>query len=1314
MARVDSTAVGGYYKTPTHLLPSISALVSVGTGKEWSIVDPCAGDGEAVFEIAKGVFGTQVRACNVFACEMEETRYHELRSQAWSHGVGRVEHAHGDAMSLVWSRDESYGSRRAGASLLYLNPPYDTDREHKRLEERFLSRFVSCLAPSGVLMFVVPHYALAASADTLARNFTDLHCVRFADEDFAAFKQVVLVGPRRPTLREPDAGVRARVMAWSESVDSMPVLGSVAGLVSVPGHASYMSGFSKWAATSLDIQGLLARAKPWHSTDRGGRLLPVSGVVPGKGDLLARRYPLAVPPKPAHLAAAIASGVFNGAEVRPDDPSSKLPRLRVKGVFDKEFVTADEKKNKDGEKVGEVQIQQPKLVVTVLDVERAEYRTLTAEKKDEIPNLHPSSVGELTTQGLLRHYGRGLMHVMLDQCPVLHDPANDADRFTMPALARPLYTAQEEAVRAIVKLILNDENVYLLGEIGSGKSGCAAVAAQILMLMSKSMRAFKVLVMCPPHLLQGWTDQVHASVLGARVSVLDSIDAVDAWGSDREQGLHFGVMSREAAKLGHGYDGVRPLIVSAIGSACPKCGGPMPVDKDGIAMTPADMAAKRVRHQLKKTPDGKWAPDGTAPQAPRDALARAARDIALVMMLVSPKSPEVNQLVRGRVRDKMMIVRASKLAPAAWERQRPKLRPIVVRLVHTMLASGRERAEEIGRILLGLLAGINADFFTLDIAERAYASTVFDMEQYGTGASVRAWARDMLVLVRNDVRMGSFERMRALGLHVRTFSYGAQSDVFDSLAIRMAADADPESYRTGIDSSTTWGKHPRGSVACVVDALGTLSELGVWQDSEPCGEPLYQAIPEPRRIALAKYLARKHGRKLDLFILDEAHEAAGDGSAQGLAAARIVALGMPTIALTGSVMNGYAESLFNNQWSLDQEFRKEFPRTARRAFNRRYGYLKVLVQHADKDGKVIEWGSQSDRRETTKEIGNAPGVLPLFMLRYLLRTAVTLHKGDLALDLPPHVESVGHVDAGNDLMSRYHELLSKLKDEIKSSRFEPLLAGKLFGALSELPSYLDRATADCGNREDGSFAVAYPENEDLGPFSGRVIASFDGLPASTVLPKERWMLETIEASFRAGQRVMIFAWHESVLPRLHRLIERELGEKAGLLLASKVQAKKRQDWIDEKVIRAKRRVLVVNGAAVKTGLNNLVWFQKAIWMENPGVDPQTKRQADGRIDRIGKKGPTESCFPVYTGTLQETAHRLLMHKVGVSMAVDGLNAEGALEAAGVGQTDTMDAFSVGRALWEMMERGEVHKPIVKPANDVKPAQPAKPKQLSLF
>jgi hypothetical protein len=88
-------------------------------------------------------------------------------------------------------------------------------------------------------------------------------------------------------------------------------------------------------------------------------------------------------------------------------------------------------------------------------------------------------------------------------------------------------------------------------------------------------------------------------------------------------------------------------------------------------------------------------------------------------------------------------------------------------------------------------------------------------------------------------------------------------------------------------------------------------------------------------------------------------------------------------------------------------------------------------------------------------------------------------------------------------------------------------------------------------------------------------------------------------------------------------------------------------------------------------------------MENPSCNPLIYRQAQGRTDRIGQKKETRFFFPLYEKSVQEQTHKLLMHKVGVSRGVDGLDPEAALKAAGV-LDESYSGFSVGRELYRML------------------------------
>src|SRR6185369_2366150 len=217
----------------------------------------------------------------------------------------------------------------------------------------------------------------------------------------------------------------------------------------------------------------------------------------------------------------------------------------------------------------------------------------------------------------------------------------------------------------------------------------------------------------------------------------------------------------------------------------------------------------------------------------------------------------------------------------------------------------------------------------------------------------------------------------------------------------------------------------------------------------------------------SNYIARRMPDFFDFLVLDEGHEYATDGSAQERSAHRLTALGIPTVLMTGSIMNGYAESLFSNMWALSRDFRQEFAREDRPRFVERYGYLKrVLTERDRQTGEVVEFGAHTDRVERSeRNVGYAPGILPLFLFRHLLPIAVTLHKADLAIDLPPCKQIKCVIEPDAELLTSYKGLLTSLRNQIKKDQFKKGFAGKLFGALAELPSYLDRSTLDTGNQD---------------------------------------------------------------------------------------------------------------------------------------------------------------------------------------------------------------------------------------------------------
>jgi hypothetical protein len=1193
---------------------------------------------------------------------MEETRFNALKKtcEGISYNLSRSL-VHGDAFRVTYAHGYS-----RGVSLLYLNPPYDLDPIHGRLEQRFLVRFLGTLATSGVLVFVVPYSALKASAETLSREFESLRCFRFPDPDWDSYKQVVLIGVKRSApLLNPDPDAVLAVLKWASDPSAMPVLpeGGEVERTTVPAtvdyHGSY--GLTEWVMRPVDVATLTAKARPWMQTTRAGALVPTPGIIPDVpvAEMLLRKYPVAMPPRPAHIAAGIASGIFNGARI--ESKNTRLPPLLVKGVFDREFRTIEEKKNKEGEVRGVVQVQQPKLVTTVLDLHTHHYHVLkTGTEASKAP-----SVESMTVADLLAHYGESLMAVMERQCPILYDPRTDAESITLASSPRRLFSAQAHASRALVKLLggtgasaasRRGKTAILLGEIGSGKSTVSLMAA-------RSIGAKRILILCPPHLLTSWKNEISAVVPEATVRVLQNVADVDALTEIPMDQPVVAILSRESAKLGHGWEGVST-------GACPKCGAPVPTD--------VDLVKKRARCEAKAYTLG-------------CSKAAIAHRLAVLLQPHAPTDGNVTALMSGRAGRARKVRYAARIkggAAPVWAGIPSEIVDRVLAEIVTARLEGEGAREKLDRALLNTLLAAN----DTERLVRAIRLLMWAEEGWGGG---RDLSRDLVLLLPpgSDLQMSLIEEMRAVPTH-GYYGYGSYGgsgpwgDINRRIGELASGKGLPNFMGAGElafrDGHFVVAEHAAGSMRLAREVLASLCSLGHFPMGPECGEPLFQASPAPLRYPLARLISMRHPRLFDFLVLDEGHEYATDGSAQERSAHRLTGLGLPTILMTGTIMNGYAESLFTNFWALSPAFRTEFDRSERTKFVDRYGYRKRLVEDKDKEtGKIVEFGSHTDRVERQERfVGNAPGVLPLFLLRHLLPMSVTLHKTDLAIDLPPCRQHRHLIQAETDVMKQYRHLLDAVLAAVRKDQFEPDMAGKLFGQLSELPSYLDRATGDVGNCDKGVFEVRYPES-----VGSALVAAATPLDPSTLLAKEEWMLRTIEAELAEGRNVMVFAWHITLLPRLARIISERIGETVPVLYADKVSTAKRQDWIDREIVKKKRQVLVTNPVCIQTGLNNLVHFATEVWMQNPACNPVVFRQAIGRIDRIGQKIETRVHVPIYVDTLQEQLHDLLMHKVAVSVSTDGLDPEAALQAAGVAEDEYLAGLSIGKQLYAMLTEG---------------------------
>jgi superfamily II DNA or RNA helicase len=178
----------------------------------------------------------------------------------------------------------------------------------------------------------------------------------------------------------------------------------------------------------------------------------------------------------------------------------------------------------------------------------------------------------MTLASFLETHRDGIIEAVTRSYPSLVTQAEP-----VPGLLRQPLGRQAEAITAVALSLREHRNTLLVGEMGTGKSFCSIASAY-------KARMQRVLVMCPPHLVEKWAREVHETVPGVRTRILESITQVEALRWDVGTGPLFAILSREKAKLSHrwkpAYVPKKTFLKDDLGRwstfirpTCPSCAG---------------------------------------------------------------------------------------------------------------------------------------------------------------------------------------------------------------------------------------------------------------------------------------------------------------------------------------------------------------------------------------------------------------------------------------------------------------------------------------------------------------------------------------------------------------------------------------------------------------------------------------------------------------------------------------------------------------------------------------------------------------------
>jgi superfamily II DNA or RNA helicase len=393
-----------------------------------------------------------------------------------------------------------------------------------------------------------------------------------------------------------------------------------------------------------------------------------------------------------------------------------------------------------------------------------------------------------------------------------------------------------------------------------------------------------------------------------------------------------------------------------------------------------------------------------------------------------------------------------------------------------------------------------------------------------------------------------------------------------------------------------------------------------------------------QRMAPIEYIGRYMRGWFDFAVADELHQLAGD-TAQGNGLGVLGRAAQRLIALTGTLMGGYADDLFNIFYRMEPRamVREGFAYggQGRRDFQEQYGVLETIEKVEEADNAC------SRTAKKTVRVLRKPGASPLLFGKFLMTTTAFLSLEDISDNLPRYDENVISVEMDDVLQQAYEKLEEDIRSAMKAHRGNKSLMSILLNTLLLYPDHpynfgqIWARAFDPQAKEYVKFLVTEPEN----------------LTREALYAKERGLIADMREELRHGRRCQVYATYtgeKDVTLRLETVLRRE-GIRTAVLRSS-VPTDKREDWY-ERQVKAGVEAVICHPKLVETGLDLLAF--PSLYFYETGYSLHTVRQASRRSWRIGQRLPVRVKFLTYAGTMQETCLRLMGRKMLVALMMEG-------------------------------------------------------------
>lgn len=399
------------------------------------------------------------------------------------------------------------------------------------------------------------------------------------------------------------------------------------------------------------------------------------------------------------------------------------------------------------------------------------------------------------------------------------------------------------------------------------------------------------------------------------------------------------------------------------------------------------------------------------------------------------------------------------------------------------------------------------------------------------------------------------------------------------------------------------------------------------------GEGLVQRAP--RKYPIATFIKKYLKGDINYLILDECHVLKGKDTLQGEAFGDIMAAAQHTIALTGTLLNGFCSGIYYLLFRLfpKQMLKEGYEYGNSQEFSKDYGVVRRAQWYELTNG-------MPERQVGSAQVKEMPGVSPIVFTKFLLENAAFISLEDISEALPSYEEIPVPLKMPEDLSYAYTVLKNNAKEHL-GKQCKRSTASQIIQLLSVYPDQ-PYDQPNVYDPESGEILMVPPKQSNI----ARI--------------KENALLSICQEKIEQGEHVLVYyTWtnRTDIKERLPRYLE-SYGIKTAVLTTA-VKPQDREEWF-QKQLKNDVKVVFCNPTLVETGLT-LLEFTTIVFYQI-SFNLYTVRQASRRSWRINQNHDVQVYFLYYEDTVQEQALSLMATKLQAAMAIEGKFSEEGLNA----------------------------------------------------